>query len=54
MTLLPHARHDGSNFASMKRPTLAVSAAILGGAIALRTLVGCELDTILRTEFKGN
>ena len=39
MTLLPHARHDGSNFASMKRPTLAVSAAILGGAIALRTLV---------------
>ncbi len=39
MTLLPHARHDESNFASKKRPTLAVSAAILGGAIALRTLV---------------
>ena len=39
MTLLPHARHDGINFASMKRSTLSVSAAILGSAIALRTLV---------------
>ncbi len=39
MTVLPHARHDGSNLASMKRSTLALWAAIMGGGIALRTLV---------------
>ena len=39
MTALPHARHDGSNLASVKRNMLTMSAALMGGAIALRTLV---------------